>query len=259
MRQFYLEIDPQNPPRPGQTVALDKDESHHLFTVLRGGRDVCLNLVDGCGTRLTGRPNGKKGKLALVTIETVNDDPTESQRPRLVLACSVVKGKRFELVLEKAVELGVHDIIPVLSEHGVIDPGQGKRDRWLGLLKSALKQSGRSWLPSLSEPVKLDQLLSQDPGLALFGAVPGELDDAVAPVVNWADRLQTRPVELPPTLTLYIGPEGGWAETELRAFLAAGAQGVNLGPHILRTETAALAGLALCQTLRQQWQGMIPG
>ena len=96
-------------------MTLDADESHHLSTVLRGGRDHVLDLVDGRGHAVDRqRPRAAVANCALVEILTVHRRPLKkSGEPRLVLACAVVKGKRFEWVLEKAVELGAHQILPL--------------------------------------------------------------------------------------------------------------------------------------------------
>ena len=248
MRQFYLEMDEGSLAQPGQTVALDRDESHHLFTVLRGGRDLTLNLTDGKGRRYTARPAGKDRRIALVEILTVTEDRTEMTPPLLELVCAVIKGKRFEWALEKAVELGVHRITPLITEHGVIEPGSGRRQRWLTIMKSALKQSGRCWLPQLREPATLAEALpAATGGLTLFGAVPGE-DVDTRP---WWSLLDEPPRPVADSLVLCIGPEGGWSHEERDLLAGRGAIPVDLGPHVLRTETAAAAGLSALQTLRQ--------
>lgn len=249
MRQFFLEIEENSPAQPGQTVALDRDESHHLFTVLRGGRDLTLNLTDGHGWRYTAKPVGKDRRVATVEILTVTRDQDELTGPLLELACAVVKGKRFEWALEKAVEMGAHKITPLITEHGVIEPGSGRRQRWLTIMKSALKQCGRSWLPLLTEPVPLAEALSSTQGLALFGAVLGESVDTA----HWAGLLDTPPKPAVDNLALFIGPEGGWSVEELALLKGRRAVPVDLGPHVLRTETAAVAGLAALQALRQSW------
>ncbi|MDX2473389.1 MAG: RsmE family RNA methyltransferase [Candidatus Krumholzibacteria bacterium] len=253
MRQFYLDTTDCALPAAGDTVALDKDESHHLFTVLRGGRETVLNLVDGQGHRLTAVAAGKQGKQALVRIETVATDDLENRAPQLVLACAVVKGKRFEWAIEKAVELGVHRIIPLRCEHGVIDPREGKLSRWVTLMKSALKQCGRSWLPVLAAPRTVAEALQDDADiLNVFGAAPWETPTgAVRP---WTALLSEKPTALPAALGFYVGPEGGWSPAEL-ALLSASAEAVSLGPHVLRAETAAAAGLTALQTIRQSWLG----
>ena len=250
MRQFYLELAAETIPHAGQTVVLDSDESHHLFTVLRGGRDVVLNLTDGRGRRFTAKPVGQDRRAAEVEILTVTEDVHELVPPRLELACAVVKGKRFEWALEKAVEMGAHCICPLITEHGVIEPGGGKRQRWLTIMKSALKQSGRSWLPVLEDSAHLGDYLGQEKeGLLLYGAVPGE----VAGAASWANLLAPQPEPVPAVVTIAIGPEGGWSETELSTLTHRGAVPVDLGPHVLRTETAAVAGLAALQALRGAW------
>ena len=254
MRQFYLETDPEHPPAPGDTVTLDREESHHLFTVLRGGRESLLDLVDGRGHRLTGLPRGKDGRLAKVEILSLEIDAEELREPRLVIACAVVKGRRFEWALEKAVELGAHEILPLVTDQGVVDPRPGKRDRWRTLMTAALKQSGRSWLPALAEPLSVRDVLAlrrADP--IYFGASP---DDAAAvgdPVPVWAEISPTGAEDPPQTLTALIGPEGGWSSAEISLMADRGARPVGLGPHVLRTETAAAAAMVFLQALRTRW------
>lgn len=253
MRQFFLETSENALPACGSTVALAEDESHHLFTVLRGGRQTLLQLVDGRGHRLTGTAAGKQGKRALVRIESVSDDPAEQRAPQLILACAVVKGKRFEWALEKAVELGAHQIIPLRCELGVIDPREGKQERWVSLMKSAVKQCGRSWLPGLARPCSVAAALDSCPDAACyFGAAPWETPQK--PVRHWTTLLSDAPGSVPAALVFFVGPEGGWSPAEL-ARLAGGAQPLTLGPHVLRAETAAAAGLSALQAVRQNWLG----
>ena len=82
--------------------------------------------------RLAARAAGRDGRLARIEIVAVREDPAEDGAPRLRLACGVVKGRRWEYALEKAVELGVHEIVPLLSEHGVVEPGRGRREAVCG-------------------------------------------------------------------------------------------------------------------------------
>lgn len=257
MRQFYLATDPDQLPLPGDQVSLDRDESHHLFTVLRGGRDPELELVDGRGNRMTGQPCGRDGKTALVKILTVTTDQEEFREPRLVLACAVVKGKRFEWALEKSVELGAHEFLPLETDLGVIDPRPGKQERWRSLMTAALKQSGRSWLPVLSDPVPVKDVLSGcSAGPVYFGAAPEDGAAVDGGVPFWTGILEEDRGDAPTKLTVLVGPEGGWSPAELTQFSQAGARPFSMGPHVLRTETAALAGLAVLQALRDRW---LPG
>jgi len=248
MRQFFLATDPSRPPRAGDRVTLDPEETRHLRTVLRGGRDAELVLVDGRGLRMTARAAAGAGPDVL-EILTVRTDPGETAPPRLVLACAMVKGRRFEWVLEKAVELGAHAVVPLRTERGVVEAGGGRRSRWESILKSALKQSGRATLPDLPPPAAPDEVLAGAAGEpVLYGAVPGE-----AAAVPWTDLLAEVPSATPASLTLLVGPEGGWSDGERTRLEAGGARPVGLGPHVLRTETAALVGLAALQALRRAW------
>ena len=242
MRQFFLAADGDAVPTVGQTVCLDRDESHHALTVLRRHDRDPVILVDGRGHRLGARLAGKRGKLAELEILSVTFDPSEQSAPRLCLACGVVKGRRWEWVLEKAVELGVHRITPLLTEHGVVEPREGRRERWLAILRAALKQSGRCWLPELDEPQGLAEFLAgREPGPLWFGAVPAERTGLAPEPEAPADAAW---------LTVAVGPEGGWSPEERGALVDAGAQALDLGPHVLRTETAATAGLVRLQVVR---------
>ena len=250
MRQFMLAAD-QPLPAAGDTVLLDAEESHHLLKVLRIRADRDLHLVDGRGHRLVGRCVGRRDRLAEVVIDRVAADPREGAAPRLRLACGVVKGRRWEWALEKAVECGAHAVVPLLTEHGVVEPGQGRRERWLGVLRSGLKQSGRCLLPELAEPLSLDRFLAGvADGPVAFGAVPEERSEAeTPPALPGPDAGGARP----DWITVAVGPEGGWTEAERRALTGAGAVALDLGPHVLRTETAAVAALVLAQRVRGAW------
>ena len=253
MRQFFLETDPARLPRPGDTVTLDRDESHHLTTVLRGGRRSELDLVDGRGHRLTGLSAGGDRKRAQVEILTVTTDQEEFREPRLVVACAVVKGRRFEWALEKAVELGAHEVLPLETDLGVVEPGAGKQERWRTIMTAALKQSGRSWLPSLTAPLPVAAALERTAaGPVLCGATAQDARALPVPVLRWTDLLGDGSPP-PPTLTMLIGPEGGWSAAELSLMAGRGVRPVGLGPHILRTETATAAGLVVLQALRSRW------
>lgn len=251
MRQFFLDVSAAETLVAGQTAVLDSEESHHLATVLRGGREQILNLTDGRGRRFTARAIGS-GRRIEVEILSIQEDRDEARPPLLSLACAVVKGKRFEWALEKAVEMGAHRIVPLVTEHGVIEPGKGRLQRWTGVLRAALKQSGRCRLPDLEEPLALaDHLARPFDGLRLFGAVPDEVPDRG----SWTAWLGQAPQPLPPFLEILIGPEGGWTAGEIARLAGAGSRPVDLGPHVLRTETAAVAGLAVLQALRTDWLG----
>ncbi len=244
MRQFYLDLPDGVVPTAGERFTLDRDESHHLSTVLRGGRQEQLVLVDGRGHRMTAQPLGGDGKRREVEILAVGQVESEMRVPHLHLACAMVKGRRMEWMLEKAVELGVHRIMPLVTERGSVLPRDGKQSRWRTLLVAALKQSGRAWLPELTAPRRLADILADDSRF-LFGAVPQP--DPPRPALG-VPGSRTAGAE---SLTLLVGPEGGWTPAEEES-LFAGATPIDLGPHVLRTETAAVVGLYALQVERQR-------
>lgn len=243
MRWFFLLPDAAAtwPPPVGAEVELDPEESHHLLAVLRRRSDEPVHLVDGRGHRFAGRLAGATGRRARVVIEDVSRDGAETAPPRLRLVCGVVKGRRWTWALEKAVELGVHAVVPLLAERGVVEPGRGRRERWLGVLRAALKQSGRAWLPDLTEPVGLEAALAAtDDGPRFWCTAPAEATAGEA----------AEPSGTADWWTVFIGPEGGWTADERAALAGAGLQPFSLGPHVLRTETAAAAALAVLQSWR---------
>jgi 16S rRNA (uracil1498-N3)-methyltransferase len=159
---------------------------------------------------------------------------------RLILCAALVKFDRFEWTIEKATELGVAEIVPfeaARSERGLERAAQKRVERWRRIALEASQQSRRAHLPEVREPVAFEDAIRQaaeyrfaldeEPGGAAVGSATPEKrlgEDSVA---------------------LLIGPEGGWTEPERAAFVAAGWTRVSLGPLILRSETAAVAGLAV--------------
>jgi 16S rRNA (uracil1498-N3)-methyltransferase len=268
--RILLLSDPDRPGRlqPGQSVVLDEEESHHLLHVLRGTAEAEFRLTDGHGNFYDGRLQSRRGGLAKILILNCTPDPIAEERPRLSLACAVAKGKRFEWALEKSVELGVHQIWPLQTDRTVVRPRRGKIERWRHILRTALKQSGRSVLPELMPVGGLASCLAALTGGRLFYGVAPE----GAPDSEPEGRRVPRPsgpgrpsgmVELlrgtgtagppPERLIWFVGPEGGWTDREAERLAATGAEPVHLGPHPLRTETAAVAGLVLLQALRRHW------
>ncbi len=258
-RRFCVELPGAGPPAAGQRATLDREESRHVRTVLRLNDGDPLAVTDGRGHACEAVIRGGGKHAVVVEVVRVATETDEVATPQLHLACAVVKGKRFEFAVEKAVELGAHRLTPLLTLRGVIDPREGKQDRWRGLLQGALKQSGRCWLPELSEPTPLSAVLAAAaPGPVFFGAAPGDLvaepPQLPMSLAAQAARRRLDGQTAPERLTLLIGPEGGWEADELRVLAECDAIPVWLGPHVLRTETAAVAGLTVLQLVRRAWQ-----
>ncbi len=252
MRQFLLALPAEHPAAPGDVVVLDTDEARHLKTVLRVDAGAVLNLTDGQGYRYTGTLLAGPGKRVSVEILSCSHDESEGLRPRLVLAVAVVKAKRFEWAVEKACELGAHAIVPLQTEYGVIQPRSGKQKRWQTILASAVKQCGRSLIPELGEAMTLAALLESAQGPVWYGAAPGVERERQKTGLSTSPETGKRGA-VPQELVVCIGPEGGWSAAELDMLAAAGAEPLYLGPHVLRTETAAAAALVVLQQWRQNF------
>lgn len=252
MRQFY--VDPElgdGPPAPGDELELDAEESRHLLRVLRARPGDPVRLTDGRGRIYGAELLAAGGRAARVRVAEVVLDAAELRAPRLVLACGLIKGKRWEALLETAVELGVHAVVPLATRRAEVEPGAGRRRRWRTVLQTALKQSGRSWCPDLAEPASLADYLATCGGEVFYGrardrtlpAGVGLLDPAALAAIGGGESA-------PAELIWCVGPEGGWDDAE-SDLLARRGRAVRLGPHRLRTATAAAAGLLLLQARRE--------
>lgn len=248
MRLFLLPDDGGSPPAPGSAVRLDAAESHHLVKVLRAAPGAPVRLADGRGRFLAGVYAGLREGRAVITLQSARDDPRELQAPRLALACGLVKGRRFEWALEKAVELGAHEIWPLRTARAVIEPGAGRHERWRAIVRAAAKQAARSLVPALHPVTDLDGLLAGRAGAAVcYGEEEARHDRGPGPDAQEA--------ALPAGAAWWVwavGPEGGWDDAERRRLAGAGARPLRLGPHRLRTETAAAAGLLLLLRRRER-------
>ena len=265
--RFYLlpQTRPGTEPTVGDAVLLPPDESRHLVKVMRARSGDDVGLTDGRGGRYTAvleDPTARGARLRVVARET---DRGELAEPRLWLACGVTKGRNFEWALEKAVELGVHVVQPLLTVHAEVAPRDGKLERWRTIMRGAVKQSGRAWLPRLEAPVDIATWLGGWRGRdVLYGVARSrgrDWDDAdlLSPAGLLHDARERRTVFAGEgDLAWVVGPEGGWDDGEVTRLAAAG-RPVRLGPHRLRTETAVCAGLTLLASAREMMVGLDVG
>jgi 16S rRNA (uracil1498-N3)-methyltransferase len=219
---------------------LGRDEARHLQTVLRVKPGERVTLFDGQGrTRAAAITAVEKHGLSLASDAPLQTHP----RPAcaITLFACVSKGKRMDWTVEKAVELGVARVVPVISDRTIVrlgaDDGEAKADRWLRVAEEAARQCGAAWLPELAAPVAFKAclpLVAQS--LPVFVAA---LTPAAKPLRE-ALAARTSP---PQSAGWFVGPEGDFTPAELEALLAAGAIPVSLGQQVLRAETACLYGL----------------
>lgn len=225
----------------GQPLRIDGNAAHYLATVMRvavgGAVILCDDVTGEWAARVV-----DVGRKAVVVEPEMLLRPREPV-PDFWLCAAPVRKPHFDMVLEKATELGVARIVPVLMRRSVVDKVNGDRAR--AILTEAAEQCARTALPELADLVPLDRLLRDWPtGRALYFA--DEQGGAPAAAAFAAGG---------PCAALLIGPEGGFDDAERSAIRAhPAAQPVSLGPRILRAETAAIAGAALWMAAAGDWQ-----
>ena len=244
-------------PSAGEGLTLPREEAQHALKSLRLAPGDALVLTDGRGTVARARVDSTTRHDLRARVE-VRDSVPPPSRP-LWLAAAVVRGPRFDFVVEKATELGVSGFVPLLTRHSEVRPSRGgeKSDRWRRLLLAAAKQSRRAWLPELLDPLPLEALPAHFPGACLWVAHPEpEGVGRAQPIDNNSDDGFSSDGRGGGVDLLLTGPEGGWHADELAALAAAGARFVHLGETRLRAETAALTllvwALACRKTLRDR-------
>lgn len=228
----------------GELRELAPGTAAHLSRVLRLEPGAPLVLFDGAGAEHAGTlARARDGRVA-VEVGAARAPLPESPLA-ITLAQGVSRGERMDYAIQKATELGVAAIAPLLCERSVVrlDATQAERrtEHWRAIAVAAAEQCGRAVVPALSAPRRLAEHLD-----AAAAARDGGVRLVLAP--NAADGPAALPRGLA-RLELLIGPEGGLADGELAAAAAAGYRPLRLGPRILRTETAAAAAIAVLQSL----------
>ena len=242
MRIPRLYVD--QPLASGADCPLGRRALDHAVKVLRLRAGDALFLFNGQGGEFAAvLARGADGALLAQVGEFTPDRRESPLSVRLVQGIS--RGERMDYTLQKAVELGVTDIVPVVTERTVLrltgERAERRLAHWRGVVLAACEQSGRTRVPALAEPRALADHLADHRAAA--GAGVGLLLDWTAP-----DAL-TDLGPLAGPVSVLIGPEGGLAAAERQAARAAGYRPVRMGPRILRTETAAVVALAVLQAL----------
>jgi 16S rRNA (uracil1498-N3)-methyltransferase len=243
-RRFYAPPEMFAP--DGSIVKLGAEEARHMRDVLRLGRGDEVFVFDGAGREFRCRVDEYGRDSATLSVH----GEVEAARPEsvlhLTLAVALLKGEKFDLVVQKATELGVGRIVPVvtkLADVRVRDERDGARRvaRWRRIALEACKQSGRARVPEISAPVGFEEVVESASNAGewrvLFAERGGQsLSEAIA-------KLPARPL----AVTALVGSEGGWTDEELALCRAAGWSIITLGGRTLRAETAAIAVTALLQ------------
>ncbi len=227
MARFYLPPDawPNEPTLTG-------DEARHLSQVLRLKPGERVVVFDGYGRSASAEVlMVNRDQVSLKLGEILH---SSAQLPAIVLAQAIPKGKNMDLIVQKSVELGIAAIQPLVTRYTVVQPGNGKSDKWRRNALEACKQCGQDTLPEIAEPLAFDRWIRSQvevPSLKLIASLaPG------------SQPLRGVLKDHPATThaTLLIGPEGDFSPIETASALAAGFLPVSLGSIVLRVETAAI-------------------
>jgi len=218
------------PLAPGVAVVLDSAEAHHLRDVLRRKAGDAVEVFDANGRHF--RALITRADEGCVELEPVQELGAAAEALAVELWMAVVKGPRFDWLVEKASELGAAKILPLLTERTLAPPGAGRVERWRRLAVAAAKQCGRARPCEVVEAMDLRLACEgcRDP-LRLY------LDRAGAPL----RRLLAGAV----SATLAVGPEGGFSPVEQTLLASHGFVAASLAGATLRSETAALAALVI--------------
>ena len=228
---------------PGFEIALGKEQAHYLGNVLRlkqGENLLVFNGSDGEWCAALGAI-GRKGAQARITHQT----RPQEEGPDLHYLFAPLKRARLDYMAQKATELGVSALRPVITRHTVTE--RVKTDRLLANAIEAAEQCGILRVPEVREPEKLGKLIGEwDENRLLIFA------DEAAPHTSPIEALQARP---PGPLAVLIGPEGGFEREERAALLAKRfVLPISLGPRVMRADTAAVAALALVNAALGDWR-----
>jgi 16S rRNA (uracil1498-N3)-methyltransferase len=233
-------------PKPGQAVILSETEAHHAIHVLRIGDSDLIELLDGAGKSAIATLKIKDG---IVTAEFTKGESSIPERiilktQPLVLEMAILKRSAMEWVIEKSVELGVDQLVPVITDRSVVQlkdkHPETFQNRWEKIADQALKQCGRLYRMKVKSPIKLSEL---DQRLELPNSYLrlwcDELRDPKLPHI--LKILKDLPLSKIDQLRILIGPEGGWSNSERQLLMKSPHTfQVELGPTIMRAETAAL-------------------
>jgi 16S rRNA (uracil1498-N3)-methyltransferase len=224
----------------GAAIQLEESASRHLSQVLRMQEGRPLIVFNGEGGEFSASIQQINKKNVSIVLGEFTQENRESPL-QLELAIGISRGERMDWVLQKATELGVTRIIPLLTERTEVKLDQDRQEKklqhWQQIIISACEQSQRNLLPELTRPQSITDYLNYTK--SEFKFVLHHRDSKSLPTTD----------KTPQTVSLLIGPEGGLSETEIDLSINKGFKPLTLGPRVLRTETAPLVAMSVVQYL----------
>jgi len=224
---------------------LDESEAHHCVDVLRLGVGSRVVVFNGRGSEITAEILAlEKGRVHLKELISARAEPL---RCAVTLAQAIPKGKSMDLIIQKATELGVAKIVPLLSDRTVVqlqeDELNKKREKWKQVVIEAAKQSGQDWLPEIAGPITPKQFFAEFDRyeLPLVASLQNDARSFKKVLAHFREQHGRRPR----SALILVGPEGDFTPAETSWAKSAGSIPVSLGPIVLRTETAAIYSLSV--------------
>ena len=237
MGRFYVSPDSIK----GGKIHVGQKESHHIIDVMRLAGGDSVTVFDGSGKEYQGKIDSIKNKSVVINIKNVRT-VEKKQSTSITLAQSIPKKDKMDLIVQKATELGVDEIIPVESSRTIVRTGRRKKghkiDRWRKIIVEASKQCGRNELPRIKDVIYFDKLLNSAVNYNLV-IMPCLSDRCV----NLKFALSK--TNKPDKVLAIIGPEGGFTEDEIDRASKKGVVLVSLGQSVLKSETAAITILSI--------------
>jgi 16S rRNA (uracil1498-N3)-methyltransferase len=225
----------------GAVIVLTKENNHYLQQVLRTKSDEIVILIDGHGNCAKCSYQIIDKRTSQLHVKEVTSNSCESPvRTTLIQALS--KGEKMDFTIQKSVELGVNQIVPVISDYSVVKLDQKRQnkklDHWQGVANAATLQSGRTYLTNIEAITSLKEYLDNHP----------LSDNETGITLSPHATASIKEIGLCAGYRLMIGPEGGFSELEIEMLKECGYKAVSMGPRVLRTETAALTALSVIQS-----------
>lgn len=231
-------------------IEISGSDVNHIKNVLRLEEGDWVVACDGKGKDYVSIIQEIERERVVLQVQKVQDTGTELPT-KITLFQGVPKKEKMEFIIQKAVELGVHEIVPVMMKRCVVKfsdekKSKKKQERWQAIAEAAAKQCDRGIIPVVHEPVSMEKALEMAKQLD-YNVLPYELQDGIddsREIVAYACKQER--------VGIFIGPEGGFEAKEVEMAVAYGMEPITLGKRILRTETAGMALLSIMMFQMQQ-------
>jgi 16S rRNA (uracil1498-N3)-methyltransferase len=237
MHRFFA----PNTPGNASEITLTEDEAHHAVQVLRVRMGERVSVLNGKGDEFLCDVQDATKKSVRLRVMELQSSPVPLTF--ITLIQGIPKGKIIESIIQKATELGVSRVVPLLSERVVThldnDSTEDKREKWQRVAIEACKQCGQRWLPKVDAPITSKDFLNR--GEKFEFAVVGCLEKDSRHLKEFFGKF----VSPPKTVAVWVGPEGDFSPAEYAAMKQSGARPITFGPLVLRSETAAVYALSI--------------